>query len=801
MKLQRVTAELALGLLIVLDVTVLSRVSAQTSPAPEVALWAAKASTVVGAWNVVSDPTAAGGGALWNPDAGVAKLGSASATPASYFELTFTARAGTPYRLWIRGRAQNDYWTNDSLFAQFSGSVDANGAAVYRIGTTDATVVSLEDCSGCGEHAWGWQDNGYGPGVLGPAIWFAADGPQTIRIQVREDGLTIDQVVLSPQKYLTASPGATKDDATILPQSDGSQPAPAITLVRGPYLQQVTSSSAIVVWATRENGQAEVRYGTGTTLASSAPATGRLVANATTALGYDYYHYEAPVTGLGAAATYVYQPFVAGTAATAAPATFKTAPATGTGTVTFIAFGDSGTASAPQKQLASLMANDTFDLALHVGDIAYSPADVSGDATYALYQSGLFDIYKWFPSVGFAPVEGNHDSAPLNNNGRAYLDLFTLPTNGASAAFPDHAERYYSYDYGPIHFVALDTEFTFQDTTRRAEQLSWLENDLAATQQPWKIAYFHRPPYSSSSAHGSNLTVRAAFGPLFERYGVDLVLNGHDHDYERTIPIKESAIATDKAVPYVVTGGGGAELYPNGTSAWTAYSASVYEYVRVATEPCTLKLEAIGLDGGIFDSMSLSKCGTTPTDVVLWAADAPALTGAWVVQNDVSAAGGHFVVHPDAGAAKVTTASAAPANYVDLTFNAIAGVPYHLWFRGRAQNDYWGNDSAYAQFSGSVSSTGTPVYRIGTTDAATVVLEDCTGCGDAGWGWQDNGWGTNVMGPNVYFATTGPQRLRIQTREDGYQIDQVVLSPGRWLNASPGTLKNDATILTRSSGQ
>jgi len=167
----------------------------------------------------------------------------------------------------------------------------------------------------------------------------------------------------------------------------------------------------------------------------------------------------------------------------------------------------------------------------------------------------------------------------------------------------------------------------------------------------------------------------------------------------------------------------------------------------------------------------------------------------------VSAAGGHFVVHPDAGAAKVTTASAAPANYVDLTFNAIAGVPYHLWFRGRAQNDYWGNDSAYAQFSGSVSSTGTPVYRIGTTDAATVVLEDCTGCGDAGWGWQDNGWGTNVMGPNVYFATTGPQRLRIQTREDGYQIDQVVLSPGRWLNASPGTLKNDATILTRSSGQ
>src|SRR5438093_10899690 len=98
MKLQRVTAELALGLLL-LRVTVPPRVWAQTSPAPEVALWAAKASTVVGAWNVVSDPTAAGGAALWNPDAGVAKLGSASATLSSVVALSFTAHAGTRYSI------------------------------------------------------------------------------------------------------------------------------------------------------------------------------------------------------------------------------------------------------------------------------------------------------------------------------------------------------------------------------------------------------------------------------------------------------------------------------------------------------------------------------------------------------------------------------------------------------------------------------------------------------------------------------------------------------------------------------
>jgi hypothetical protein len=76
--------------------------------------------------------------------------------------------------------------------------------------------VNLEDCSGCGLSGWGWQDNGYGAGVLGPEIYFAASGPQTIRIQVREDGLGIDQIVLSPSLYRTASPGALKNDGTVL---------------------------------------------------------------------------------------------------------------------------------------------------------------------------------------------------------------------------------------------------------------------------------------------------------------------------------------------------------------------------------------------------------------------------------------------------------------------------------------------------------------------------------------------------------------------------------------------------------
>jgi len=221
----------------------------------------------------------------------------------------------------------------------------------------------------------------------------------------------------------------------------------------------------------------------------------------------------------------------------------------------------------------------------------------------------------------------------------------------------------------------------------------------------------------------------------------------------------------------------------------------------VRVDGCTLVIEGIGLDGAPFDRSSLSHCPTTqPSDVVLYAASA-SRAGAWTSSADTTAAGGSFVIHPDAGAAKIGTAAASPANYVDLSFNAVAGVPYRLWLRSRAQNDYYGNDSVFVQFTGSVDAGGSPMWRIGTSDATIVVLEDCGGCGEQGWGWQDNGYGTGVLGPVVYFATSGPQRVRIQTREDGLGVDQVVLSPGRYLSTAPGALKNDTTILTPSGGQ
>jgi len=385
----------------------------------DIVLYASDASARAGGWRLMTDGSAAGGSVMVHPDAGAAKLTTPLATPANYFELQFNAEAGQGYRLWIRGRAANDDWANDSVYVQFSGAVTSSGAATWRIGTASATDVNMEECSGCGLSGWGWQDNGWGVGVLGPLVYFAATGPQTMRIQTREDGLSIDQIVLSPSTFVNSAPGARFNDQTILPKSSG----------------------------------------------------------------------------------------------------------------------------------------------------------------------------------------------------------------GGSAPPP--------------------------------------------------------PP-------------------------------------------------------------------PPGAG-----------------------------------------------EIVLRASDVSVLVGAWRKEADGTAAGGQRVRHPNAGAAKITSPVASPANYIEVTFSAEAGTPYRIWIRGKADADDWANDSVFVQFDKSVNASGSAVFRIGTTSATDVNLEDCSGCGLSGWGWQDNGWGVGVMGPVLYFSTTGTQRMRIQTREDGFAIDQIVISPSQYLNQSPGALKNDTTIVPR----
>lgn len=221
-----------------------------------------------------------------------------------------------------------------------------------------------------------------------------------------------------------------------------------------------------------------------------------------------------------------------------------------------------------------------------------------------------------------------------------------------------------------------------------------------------------------------------------------------------------------------------------------------------------LSLEGLGVTGSLpgasafapemnelFEPMTIP---ATNNEIVLYTQKATASAGQFRIDPDSTAAGGACEHHPDLGATKVGEPLNAPVNYFDITFNADAGKAYRLWLRGKAERNYYGNDSVYVQFSQSVTSAGVPLYRIGTASAATFVLEECSGCALSGWGWNDNGYGAGVLGPLIYFDKSGPQTLRVQGREDGISIDQIVLSAAKYLTVPPGAPRGDATILSRT---
>jgi hypothetical protein len=136
----------------------------------------------------------------------------------TYFDVSFTAEAGTLYHVWIRMKAQGDSLANDSVHIQFSDALTPGGAPYAVIGTASSAEFVLQNgSSGPANHGWGWTDNGWGS--LGPHLRFAASGTHTLRVQQREDGPTIDQIVVSPDNNLTTPPGPRKDDTTILPRT------------------------------------------------------------------------------------------------------------------------------------------------------------------------------------------------------------------------------------------------------------------------------------------------------------------------------------------------------------------------------------------------------------------------------------------------------------------------------------------------------------------------------------------------------------------------------------------------------
>ena len=343
----------------------------------------------------------------------------------------------------------------------------------------------------------------------------------------------------------------------------GRTPAP-----RGPYVQGVSATAATIAWVDEGPGAGRVRYG-------KTPELGRTASDPRPAR-----RHAVALTELAPGSTYHYR--VEANASFTASGSFRTAPAGGDSSFVFAVVGDGGMA---QMAVAGLLERATPDLVLHTGDVVYP----SGKQRH--YDRRFFAPYRrLIGGVPVFPVLGNHDVR--TRDGAAYLENFHPPFDD-----PKSGGRYYSFDWGSVHFVALDSELYHGDSGGdEARQKAWLERDLSATDQSRKVVFLHRPPYSSSR-HGGDPKVRNDLEPVFVRHGVDLVFSGHDHCYERTVPIE--------GVTYVVSGGGGKELYPAGESAWTARSASAHHAVFVRVEGERLTLEALEPGGTVLDGFEL----------------------------------------------------------------------------------------------------------------------------------------------------------------------------------------------------
>ena len=308
----------------------------------------------------------------------------------------------------------------------------------------------------------------------------------------------------------------------------GFQETGVPVITRGPYLQLGTPTSVVVRWRTDVATDSRVSRGT---------VAGQLTTNVDQATVTT--EHEVTLTGLTPDTQYYYSVgSTASTLASGADFSFFTAPPAGTAQPTRIwVLGDSGTANSIAASVrngyTSFAAGRYTDVWLMLGDNAYD------SGTDAEYQAAVFDMYPSYlrQSVLWSTI-GNHDTASSTNPPLTipHFQIFTNPTGGQAGGVPSGTEKYYSFDYGRIHFICLDSMTSSR--TAGSAMLTWLQSDLESTTLDWIIAFWHHPPYTKGSHNSDTETqlveMRTNILPILEAGGVDLVLTGHSHSYERS---------------------------------------------------------------------------------------------------------------------------------------------------------------------------------------------------------------------------------------------------------------------------
>ena len=309
------------------------------------------------------------------------------------------------------------------------------------------------------------------------------------------------------------------------------------SVVRGPYLQQTGPTSTFICWKTSELSNSKVVYGISKSNLLSISYLNNLDTNHCNLLSglipNTKYYYLINQNSIQMSTDTFY---------------FYTAPPFGSGQkIRFLALGDCGTDYAQQYNVKSAInyykKNNYFNGILLLGDNAYY------NGLNSEYQSGFFNPYKTnfiLNNSCIYAAPGNHDYAndyilSLNHQ-IPYYEIFKTPQNAELGGVPSNHKEFYSYNYANAHFISLDSYGvelgTYHLWDSLGPQYQWLEQDLQQDKSMWKIVYFHHPPFTMGS-HNSDIEadlviIRKNIARLLEKYGVDLVINGHSHNYERS---------------------------------------------------------------------------------------------------------------------------------------------------------------------------------------------------------------------------------------------------------------------------